>query len=87
MPFVENVFKHGISNASASDIVIKLTASDKEVIFYTGNKLFATPRNTDRTGIGVSNTKKRLEQIYPNKYLLEIASQNGLFTVRLVMYI
>ncbi len=87
MPFVENVFKHGISNASASDIVIKLTASDKEIIFYTANKLFATPRNTDRTGIGVSNTKKRLEQIYPNKYLLEIASQNGLFTVRLVMYI
>ncbi|MEO5890969.1 MAG: sensor histidine kinase [Ferruginibacter sp.] len=87
MPFVENAFKHGISNAAESNILIKLTATQNQIVFYTGNKLFATPRNTERTGIGNTNTKKRLAQVYPEKHLLDIASQNGLFTVHLVMYI
>lgn len=87
MPFVENVFKHGISNAADSPIVIKLTAFPKYIVFYTENRLFATPRNVERTGIGSANTKQRLAAIYPGRHLLEIGAQNDLYTVHLVMYI
>lgn len=87
MPFVENAFKHGISNSAESTIVVRLTASEKYIVFYTENRLFATPRNVERTGIGNTNTKKRLARIYPGKYMLDIGPQNGLFTVHLVMYI
>ncbi len=87
MPFVENAFKHGISNATASVIVIRLTASEDRIVFYTENRLFARPLNADRTGIGNTNTKKRLERIYPGRYHLDITSNNDSFTVQLVMYI
>jgi len=87
MPFVENAFKHGISSALLSNIFNKLEVAENHIVFYTENRLFTTQRNTERTGIGITNTKKRLAQIYPGKYELDIASQNGLFTVRLVVYI
>ena len=87
MPFVENAFKHGISTALTSTIVVKVKVAEKTIDFYTENKLFATPRNVERTGIGNTNTKKRLAQIYPEKYILETGAQNGLFTVHLLMYI
>jgi two-component system, LytTR family, sensor kinase len=88
MPFVENAFKHGISNAQESNIIIKLTATEKYITFHTENRLFATSRNAERTGIGNTNTKKRLAQLYPGKkHLLDITSINGIFTVHLVMYI
>lgn len=87
MPFVENIFKHGISNSEESPIIIKLSTDDKSIKFLTQNKLFATPRITERAGIGNANTKKRLEHIYPGKHQLEIAAENGFFTVQLVLYI
>lgn len=87
MPFVENAFKHGISSAEASDIVIKLTATADRIDFYTTNRLFDTPRSTERTGIGSTNTKKRLNQLYPRKHDLTILAENARYTVHLVMYI
>lgn len=38
--FIENVFKYGISNHEKTDIIIELTAKEKEIIFYSPNKLF-----------------------------------------------
>ena len=87
MPFVENAFKHGISNAEVSDIIIKLSATENYIDFFTTNKLFDTPRSTHRTGIGNANTKKRLKQLYPEKHVLTIGSENGLYTVHLLLYI
>lgn len=87
IPFVENVFKHGLSNAEESNIIIKLDANEKSICFFTQNKLFATPRITERAGIGNANTKKRLDYIYPGKHQLDITAENGLFTVQLVLYI
>jgi LytS/YehU family sensor histidine kinase len=85
MPFVENVFKHGISTSEQSDVLIKLTIAEKNITLLTQNKLFDTPRIVERTGIGNTNTKQRLQQIYPDKHLLDISAENGLFTVQLVL--
>lgn len=87
IPFVENVFKHGISNAEESNIIVKLDVGDKDIVFLTQNKLFATPRVTERVGIGNTNTKKRLEFIYPGKHNLHITAEKSVFTVELVLYI
>ena len=83
MTFVENVFKYGISNHGASDIVIKLTADDHHIGFFCQNKLFEIKRNAERTGIGIPNAQQRLKHLYPNKYFLDISKENGLFTVQL----
>lgn len=42
--FIENVFKYGISNHEKTDIIIELMAKEKEIIFYSQNKLFLVPR-------------------------------------------
>jgi hypothetical protein len=86
MSFIENVFKYGISNHQESVIVIRLSAEEEYINFFAQNKLFATERKTERTGIGIGNTKKRLAHLYPGKHGLLITRENGLFTVELSLY-
>lgn len=85
MTFIENVFKYGISNREPSVIDIQLTADDKVIRFYCSNKLYETQRNIESTGIGIENTRQRLEHLYAEKYELLIDKANDRFTVQLVL--
>jgi hypothetical protein len=85
MSFVENVFKHGISNHEKATIQISISATEKNITFYSRNKLFPGRTSLDRKGIGISNTRKRLQHIYRNNYLLDINEANGSFTVQLTI--
>ncbi len=87
MTFIENVFKYGISSHEESDITIKLAIEEHTITFYCQNKLFDTKRNTERAGIGVDNTKKRLEHLYPDSYFLNISKENGFYTVQLTLQV
>jgi hypothetical protein len=87
MTFVENVFKYGISNHEEAVITIQLFAEEKNITFFCQNKIFSTLRIAERTGIGIANTRQRLDHLYPNKHLLNITSANGLFTVQLTIQI
>lgn len=86
MTFIENVFKYGTSNHEHSNLVIKLKATEGRIDFMTQNPLFAVDRKIERTGIGISNTAKRLEHLYPGKHKLDITRENGTFVVRLLLY-
>jgi two-component system, LytTR family, sensor kinase len=83
--FVENVFKYGISNHENATITIQLMADERSITFYCHNKIFKPAGASQRTGIGIANAKKRLEHLYPNKHLLNIANENGFFTVELIL--
>jgi LytS/YehU family sensor histidine kinase len=85
MTFIENVFKYGISNHEPSDILIKLSADERSITFFCQNKMFETKRNTERAGIGIANTRKRLQHLYPGKHFLDIKTENSLFTVQLTL--
>lgn len=85
MTFVENVFKYGISSHEESGITIKLSADEHNITFFCQNKLFETKRNTERTSIGIPNARQRLQHLYPNKYFLDINTDNELFTVQLTL--
>lgn len=85
MTFIENAFKYGISNHEPSDILIKISAEEHSITFFCQNKLFNTKRNTERTGIGIANTRQRLQHLYPDKYFLDIKTENGMFTVQLTL--
>ncbi len=86
MTFVENAFKHGVSNHEQNNIIFKIVAQDKYIHFFAKNRLFSTARNTERTGIGIENTKKRLNVLYPEKHVLVIETKDGFYTVDLILY-
>lgn len=87
MTFIENVFKYGISNHEPTTITIKIFAEEKNITFFCQNKLFLTERKVERTGIGIANTRQRLEHLYPNRHLLNITTGDGLYTVQLTLLV
>ena len=69
---VENAFKHGVSASEQSKISIRISEKNGIVTCKTENRYFPK-NNSDRSGsgIGISNLKKRLQLLYPNRYTLE----------------
>ena len=86
MTFVENAFKHGVSSHEHNCILFKITVQNKVIHFFSSNKLFSVARKAERTGIGIENTKKRLNVLYPEKHVLAIETKEGFYTVDLVLY-
>jgi hypothetical protein len=86
MTFVENVFKYGVSKQHESAIDINLHIADDIITFMCVNPIFERKEHIERTGIGIANTKKRLEHLYPGKHVLNIADDNDQFTVVLTLY-
>ena len=86
MTFVENAFKYGLSKHEESPVAISIFTEEKTVSFCCSNKIFRK-NNADRTGIGIENTKKRLQHLYPQKHFLNINEDAGLFTVQLTIQI
>lgn len=83
LPFLENAFKYGVSNHEASEITILLSTSEKYIHFYCSNKLFSTFQELNDTGIGIANTRQRLDHLYPDKYELQISEHNGAYSISL----
>jgi LytS/YehU family sensor histidine kinase len=85
VPFVENVFKHGISAHEAAEILIRIRCQGNAVELKTVNRIFPDRIQEEVSGIGLTNTKKRLELIYPGSHTLALDDSGGVFTVNLVV--
>jgi two-component system LytT family sensor kinase len=83
MTFVENAFKHGISNHESSVIDIKITVDSNSIRFECRNTLFTNARKVERTGIGLVNTHQRLAHLYKDRYSLSIGEDAGFYRVKL----
>ncbi|HSC36473.1 MAG TPA: sensor histidine kinase [Chitinophagaceae bacterium] len=84
--FVENAFKYGISTHQDSAITIALKASDGQLDFTVTNQKFQTSMvGISNTGIGLRNTKRRLELLYPEKHSLRIDDDKNAFHVHLIL--
>jgi two-component system, LytTR family, sensor kinase len=85
LPFVENAFKYGISTRGSSPIRILLDIKKDSLYFsITNQKHFNTAlRMADNTGIGISNTRRRLDLLYEDRYDLTIEDKTGEFSVHL----
>ena len=85
LPFVENAFKYGISTRERSPISILLEIKKDSLYFSICNqKHFNTQlRLADNTGIGITNTKRRLDLFYEDRYALNIDDKNNDFSVKL----
>lgn len=79
LPFIENCFKHGISSQKSSNIQINICIKDKILVLETVNSIFSSNQNTpegNASGIGITNTKRRLALLYDQKHELKVENQN-----------
>lgn len=72
LPFIENAFKHGISNVHPSYIYIGIIELGNTLSIEVNNSTFInkTKNLEESNGIGLVNTRRRLDLIYPKKYEL-----------------
>lgn len=85
--FVENAFKHGCRNDIGYPFIeVKFDLDEKDIIFEAKNSI---PDKNEKTseygGIGLENTKQRLELIYKNNYIFLCHSKLNSYNVKLVI--
>jgi ligand-binding sensor domain-containing protein/sensor histidine kinase YesM len=83
--FVENAFKHGVKRGNNPGIIINLDVLDNSINFEVINYCQKNDTsNKDQTGgIGLTNIKRRLELLYPNKFKLDILNTEETYHVKL----
>ncbi len=80
LPLVENAFKHGLSRQpEKSWLHGKIKVSKSSIEFSVENSKSAAYQNNSRGGIGLDNLRKRLELLYPGRYLLTIEDKKEVF--------
>lgn len=82
IPLVENVFKHGLNTISADSYAhFSLSLQGNELFFEAVNSVGKSLENTEKSGTGLENLKKRLQLIYPQKHQLVIEQTANQFKV------
>lgn len=83
---LDNAFKHGISYVSKSFVEIELTfASDKLSFRIINSKVKETANNRSVAGIGIVNTRKRLDLLYNESYTLDLTDSGNIFITNLTI--
>lgn len=76
LPYVENAFKHGIDDIEMVTITIIISMTARGIVLKTKNKIIGKIgglyEDSNRTGIGMANTMRRLDLLYKNNYALKI---------------
>ena len=87
IPFVENSFKHGISDSISEGYVnIEILISDQDLqINIVNSKItrLSPPNKIKSGGIGLVNIRRRLNLIYPEEYILDIQDSPNEYRVEL----
>ncbi len=83
--FVENAIKYGSSSQFASDIEINIDLQDSTLTLSTKNPIFPSHKSQSGAGIGITNCRKRLELLYPNRYSLQIKDSGESYEVILTI--
>jgi two-component system, LytTR family, sensor kinase len=86
IPFIENSFKHGLgSKAGKALIDIQISVTGQQLQFRVRNSIGKNEglELEEQKGIGIDNTRQRLELLYPGKHSIEIETKEDFFSVYL----
>ena len=85
---IENAFKHGVSSNRDSRIDIALNADEQQLTFVCDNTYYPKD-DADRSGsgIGLENTRRRLDLIYPGRYTWEQTLEDDVYHARIELRI
>ncbi|MBS1744640.1 MAG: sensor histidine kinase [Bacteroidetes bacterium] len=71
IPFIENAFKYGVNTETVSVINIKIDViASRLQMVVVNEKVKLSKALEERTGLGIINTKNRLQLLYPGKHEL-----------------
>ncbi|MDT3401925.1 sensor histidine kinase [Mucilaginibacter terrae] len=90
LPFVENAFKHGISSMHEGFIYIEILQGEGKVELLVKNTVYESKRaaEDESNGIGIQNTTRRLQLLYPGKYTLSAGMLNpAVYEVKLTLVV
>ncbi|PLX01651.1 MAG: hypothetical protein C0595_14015 [Marinilabiliales bacterium] len=83
--YIENAFKHGISYQQTSFVKISFFFNDDKLVFETENSKFEQSKSDNERGIGIKNSKKRLDLLYDNDYSLTISENDEIYKLHLTI--
>lgn len=84
IPFVENAVKHNFDSEHPSYVHLFFKVDNDRLEFRCENSKPAVAIAKSRVGgIGLTNIRRRLELLYPGRYLLEVAETENQYTVTL----
>jgi len=84
IPFIENAFKHGISTEEKCVVKIHIKIVLETLELLVENKKYKhVLKEEEKSGIGIDNTQKRLDVLYPSKYELDITDNETSHIVKL----
>jgi two-component system, LytTR family, sensor kinase len=82
--FVENAFKHGSHNPQSNPFInILFDLEEPDRIRFTVMNNHDPMEEGHEEGFGLLNVRKRLDLLYPGKYILEISEDSGVYRVDL----
>ena len=84
LTFIENAFKHGTHPVQPSFVHLDLKTESKTLYFKLTNSIIANKKSVS-TLIGLENTQKRLQLIYPKKHRLTIDKNAITYSVNLTI--
>lgn len=82
---LDNAFKHGIAANNGSFIHINITSSGSKLTFEIKNGIPKHTKSNAQSGIGIENTRKRLNLLYGENYELYISDMNDIYIARLTI--
>ena len=85
--FLENAFKHGVSNNSEDAWVnIFIHVEGKQCVYRVENsKIPKNTNNEEKSGIGLQNLRRRLALSYPDNYDLKVEDETDKYSVELII--
>ncbi|PYF74712.1 sensor histidine kinase [Pedobacter nutrimenti] len=84
IPFIENVFKHGIIWSKNSEVLISIHLEANRLVLETRNSI-TIKKDESIAGIGLKNASERLQLLYPERHSLWIDSSNDVFYIKLTL--
>lgn len=84
--FLENAFKHGVSNTQKECWVrVSIDVKGKSCTYTVENSKIAERPSDPKSGIGLANIKRRLELSYPENYKLSVQDLPDRYAVQLTL--
>ncbi|MBL7977457.1 MAG: sensor histidine kinase [Bacteroidetes Order II. Incertae sedis bacterium] len=76
LPLIENMFIHGTAGVKSPFFKIEIKEQNGQVEVTTEN-FIGRSKSTNSSGVGLDNLRKRLELLFPGRYVLSLDNNNN----------